>query len=65
MVSIRESVESKMHALRETDKISHGTNSEISHEIHAPGMYCVDEIPPILDSAVVRVEGREVDGRVT
>lgn len=65
MVNIRKGVEIRMHALSETDEISHGTDSEISHEVHAPGMHCVDEVLPILDGAVVRIERREVNRRVT
>jgi hypothetical protein len=48
----------------ETDQVTHGTDGEIGDEVHSLAVHGVDEVDPIVESAVVRVEKTEIDSRV-
>jgi hypothetical protein len=49
----------------ETNKIAHGTDGEINHQIHVAGMNFIDGIAPVIYSTPMRIEDGHIEGRVT
>jgi hypothetical protein len=45
-------------------EVTHSTNGEVEHDVHASSVNLVDDAHPIVDHTPVRIQQREIDWRV-
>jgi hypothetical protein len=49
---------------RKTNQVAHGADCEVSHKVHTTRVDLIDSIPPVIESAPMRIKDSEIEGRI-
>ena len=52
------------HKPGEANPVAHCAHSEVSHKVHSTRVDLIDSIPPVIESAPVRVKDGEIEGGI-